>query len=83
MRRPAGNDPRFCAPTLLNKNNPHWGLLPVVDAAIWRQSAERLQILDWVRYGRAPSGTNLIGGDLTHLLYFSNHSSLVNTAGNH
>jgi tripartite-type tricarboxylate transporter receptor subunit TctC len=41
---------------------PNGGLLPVVDAAIWRQSAERLQIHDWVRYGRAPSGTNLIGG---------------------
>ena len=41
---------------------PNGGLLPVVDAAIWRQSAERLQIHDWVRNGCAPSGTNLIGG---------------------
>ena len=62
MRRPAGNDPRFWRQPCSIRATPNWGLLPVVDAAIWRQSAERLQILDWVRYGRAPSGTNLIGG---------------------
>ena len=27
MRRPAGNDPRFCAPILLNKSNPQWGVV--------------------------------------------------------
>jgi hypothetical protein len=33
------------------RTTPNGGLLPVVDAAIWRQSAERLQIHDWVRNG--------------------------------